>query len=557
MKNSINLLAAGVFMLSACGGGGGGGETISTAPLASVPAKPVGTVSINGKITFDFVPTAVNAGVPFLDYPNTVRRPARGLLVEVVDASTQATLGTTTSDTNGNYAVQAPTGINVLVRANAILSPNSGNTVDVLQVVDNTQGDAGWALDSSAFITPATVVTKNLNASSGWNGTSYTATQRTAGPYAILDTIYTAVQKIKAVDSAAVFPKLSIHWSSNNIPASGNIAAGQIGSSYFSNSNNAVSGAVVTRDLYILGKENIDTDEYDSHVIAHEFGHYLQNVFSRDDSIGGQHGGADDRLDMRVAFSEGWGYAWAAYVLNNPISTDVNSQAQTRGSAIDVAAGESVNSGWFKEKSVQKIIYDIINSAAIGFEPVWTALKTGIKATPALTSIHSLAYALRQANASYEAPLNAILTSQNITPPMDSYGANETNFGSPVIASLNPIYLNYGAVSSTLNNVCVTDAVDSNSHGNKAGEYRFIKINLPSAGNRTFSVTKAKSSFPTDPDFSVYDKNGRVVNAASDGVDTQSATKLLPAGDYVLALTDYNFSTNKNFSAPCFSLTIN
>ena len=41
--------------------------------------------------------------------------------------------------------------------------------------------------------------------------------------------------------------------------------------------------------IYVLGWQNVDTDEYDAHVIAHEFQHYLEDALSRSDSPGGSH----------------------------------------------------------------------------------------------------------------------------------------------------------------------------------------------------------------------------------------------------------------------------
>jgi hypothetical protein len=42
--------------------------------------------------------------------------------------------------------------------------------------------------------------------------------------------------------------------------------------------------------LFIYGDEDLDTDEYDDHVL-HEWGHHYEDKFSRSDSIGGEHGG--------------------------------------------------------------------------------------------------------------------------------------------------------------------------------------------------------------------------------------------------------------------------
>jgi hypothetical protein len=50
-----------------------------------------------------------------------------------------------------------------------------------------------------------------------------------------------------------------------------------IGSTFFINRSTG-------KEIYVLGAENVDTDEFDDSVIAHEWGHYYQSSFSRDDS---------------------------------------------------------------------------------------------------------------------------------------------------------------------------------------------------------------------------------------------------------------------------------
>ena len=73
--------------------------------------------------------------------------------------------------------------------------------------------------------------------------------------------------------------------------------------------------------IALLADLTADTDEFDQHVVAHEFGHYIEHNFSRADNIGGAHG-IGDKLDPRVAFGEGFGYAFAAIVLNDPVARD-------------------------------------------------------------------------------------------------------------------------------------------------------------------------------------------------------------------------------------------
>ncbi len=128
-----------------------------------------------------------------------------------------------------------------------------------------------------------------------------------AAPFAILDSIYQAMKKVRDADSSAVFPKLKANWSIYNVPAGTGseyeLRSGLIGTTHFDGDGN----------LYILGDADSDTDEYDDHVIIHEWGHYFEQSFSRADSIGGPHG-SGDRLDIRVAFGEGWENAFSAIV---------------------------------------------------------------------------------------------------------------------------------------------------------------------------------------------------------------------------------------------------
>ena len=63
-------------------------------------------------------------------------------------------------------------------------------------------------------------------------------------------------------------------------------------------------------------ERNEDSDEYDRHIIIHEWGHYFEDKLSRADSIGGPHG-LSDRLDFRVAFGEGWGNAISAIITDD------------------------------------------------------------------------------------------------------------------------------------------------------------------------------------------------------------------------------------------------
>jgi hypothetical protein len=554
MRRLTSAFALCALLAAACGGGGGGGGSStggapSPAPAPTpAPAPGIGAGTVSGKITFDYVPVAISGSASRLDYANTVRRPARSVVVEAVDSSTQAILISANTNASGDYSFAVPAGRSVYVRAKAKMVVSGSNTAD-FSVIDNTNQGAQWAIVGASFATGTNAVTQNLNAPSGWNGTAYVDAQRAAGPFAILDTVYQATQKIASVDSGVSFPQLFINWSPNNVAASGDIAQGQIRTSFFLTSNN---NGVITRNLYILGRANSDTDEYDAHVVAHEFGHYLQDAFSRDDTIGGAHGGTNDRLDMRVSFSEGWGNGWSAIALNNPIYADTSGANQASGGSFDVRTGEPSNAGWFKESSVERIFWDLSNSASVGFGRVWATMRVGLKLTPALSSIHAFAHALASGGSN---GIAAILATQSIALPSNTYGDNETNFGNPMIANLSPIYLSYGAIGSTLTNVCVSNAADPGRAYNKAGEFRYIRMNLP-AGSRRFTVARAALVLTaTDPDMVLYNSSGIVFEAEGTTANSETITRTLPAGDYVLVVSDFNLS-NSGAGSPCFTVRV-
>ena len=120
----------------------------------------------------------------------------------------------TVSDSAGGYSLQVDPNTDVRIRVRAELVQTSGAQWNV-RVVDNTSGDAPYALQGALANSGTTDTTRNLNASSGWGGSSYTST-RAAAPFAILAPIYESMQRIVAVDPDVVFPAIDFSWSTNN-----------------------------------------------------------------------------------------------------------------------------------------------------------------------------------------------------------------------------------------------------------------------------------------------------------------------------------------------------
>jgi len=231
--------------------------------------------------------------------------PIRGAVVELHSAD-GLVLDQKNTSNEGLYQFQAPVQSNVVVVVKAALgTPQRPNT----KVVDNTQQQALYTLIMPIRVR-AIDLQQDFNADSGWDGQQY-SNIRAAAPFAILDTMYESQKLVRSADNNVIFPTLVVNWSERNIPTFGRIDLGEIGTSHFGSD----------RQIYILGAADVDTDEYDSHVIAHEWLHYFEYTFSRSDSLGGPHT-LDDILDPAVAFSEGLGNAFAAMVLDDALYID-------------------------------------------------------------------------------------------------------------------------------------------------------------------------------------------------------------------------------------------
>lgn len=415
---SRNQLAAAIaLLLFGCSSSGGSKTT---------PPPPPGTPrSLSGTVTYDFVPAVYVPGTGGgLNFAGAVRKPVRAATVQVMKGAT--VLATTTTDASGHYALSytEPAGAGAL--AVVALAESTGPNI---AVVDNTDGQSTWAM--GAPIAPA-ATTQDLHAGHGWTGSAYDPAARGAAPFAVLDSMYTAARAFLAVRSVA-FPDLVVNWSPNNTPAAGNKALGQIGTSHFSPQEN---------QIYILGKEGIDTDEFDSHVIVHEWAHYFEKNLSRSDSPGGPHGNGDV-LDPRLAFGEGYGNALAAMLLPETVYADTlwsggNIVAAGFDAETEPNPTDDPNAGPFSETSVMRLLYDLYDAGAgegfdtvgVGLGVIYDVLTGPERTTQALTTIGSFIAGLK-AHPSVTAPTRAaidtLLANYAIGPITDEWGTGDAN----------------------------------------------------------------------------------------------------------------------------------
>jgi hypothetical protein len=527
-------LTAAVVMLASCGGGGGDSAP-TPAPTPTPTPPPSGSVAISGVARYESVPSTASGA---LNYAGTTARPIRGAVVEILNADSSTVLATTLTDASGAYSASFAAGPGaVVVRVKAQLQRTGGPAWDV-SVRDNTQGDALYALDSSAVTVSGSTLTRDLTAASGWSGSSYGAT-RAAAPFSILDSMYSAISTTLTAAPTRSWPALRVFWSVNNRAASPvNAATGAIGtSSYWGD------GGTGTHRIYVLGDANNDTDEYDTHVIVHEWGHYFQATASRDDSLGGPHGGTD-RLDPRVAFSEGWGNAWSGIALNNPIYTDSLGAGQASGFSFDVSrAPTDAQRGWYREDVSQYLIYRL--NTLYGFAPLFAALNGFVADAVVPTTLFSLKAGIKQQVPASAGAIDALFASMQIS-GTDEYGTGESNNGG--ISDALPLYKTSPGVGVP-QTLCVTNAADSGNDRNKLGVFSFARISLPATRSYTITLTGATGS---DPDFQIFGPNRFYSEAISVVAGSETKTVSLAAGEHVIAVTDYNMT-----GRTCLTLTVN
>ncbi len=534
-----------LVVLASCGGGGGGGggsaEGGGGSTAAEILARSTGQAAIAGTAQFQR-PDLVRSPAR-LNYANTLTKPIRRATVQLVSGSPQSpgpVLATTTTDGAGNYQfANAPAGIPVFVQVLAESVTSRHN----FSVRDNTNGNSLYALvGSSRTLSPAEGLTENLTAGTGWNGSGYTAGERIGGVFNIHDVVLSATEAMANALPTANFAPLGVYWSPANRPVSGSLSSGNIGTSFYSNM--AGQGP----SIYILGQENVDSDEYDDPIIAHEWGHYFQSVLARDMSPGGQHT-LGVALDARLAFSEGWGNAWQAVVLNNPRYVDTNGERQASGFGFSVDVDAFTPRGFYAENSTQNVIFELARDIGIG--PVAQAFQS-LRTSDAATTIFALADALRTAvsgNSSALAALNNSLSASSISTQANRFGDGETNTNGNA-ANL-PLHLSYSPGVEA----CVATSTASS---NRLGAYRYIRYETPSAGPRTILVSALNLSqllpgITSAPRLEIFFSNGeRAVFGGALGLSLAGVN--FPAGSHILAITT---TSNTQGNRLCYGVNIN
>ena len=497
---------------AATGGGTGGGA--GTGGNLGTGGGTTGSVTVTGRVTYDFVPEAYTVGsTASLDFGRASQRPVRRGVVQVLQGTT--VLAATATGGDGSFSISyTPSGT-----TNLTLYALSQTVEPSITVKDNTDRNLLWAVGAQLSGSNQMV---NLHATHGWNGSAYVLANRSAAPFAILDSMFTASRAFMAARPNITFPPLKVNWSPNNVPQPGDKTMGQISTSHFSPSEN---------ELYILGKEGADTDEFDSHVIVHEWGHFFEANLARSDSPGGRHG-PGDILDPRIAFGEAWGNSVAAMVLPETMYIDTNwNGANMSGFGFDAETepnpSDDPTPSAFSESSVLRVLYDVFDpanesfdSVAVGLGPIADVLMGPQKNTDAMTTLASFITALKAQPGVNGAAVDTLLAHSTIGPVRSIFGDGDPGLRGMYTDATLP----YAA----------TIALGGGNSPNSWEQNQYYIVN----GNG--STVAVSATCTQDVAIAVYRKGTKLAAADANTSGTESLTFSSQAGTvYVMVLTGY------------------
>ena len=474
-----------------------------------VPNQFGNSVMIFGKVEYERIHPLHNGSKSNLDSSNITVERAKEIIVKAIDSS-GVEIVTTSTNSKGEYIlIDIPKNSLVKIRAYAKMLKHSKWDV---KVTDNTNNNSQYVLEGSLVTAGLVNTTRNLKA---------TFLTKSSPPFAILDSVYSSMKKVLDVDNRAVFPPLTMNWSVNNIE-SGTYYDGNI-------------------KIMLQGDQHGDSDEYDDHIIVHEWGHYFESKFSRADSIGGQHG-AGDSLDIRLAFGEGWGNAWSAMVTDDPLYFDTFNSS---GWNMNIETASQDNSGWFSEASIQRILYDLYDnnddgsdSLSLGFKPLYDVLVGTQKVTPAFTSIFTFIKALKDENVDEQGAIDAIVSRENIVTIKDIYGTSRTHRES-----------SYPYYDLTIGSSVHIHTSSSDGVSNKLSNHQYVKFNISTTGEYIIKI-KQTNGTNSDPDFTWYSTSSFKLISASEGSPNRGVEQKsisLIEGDYILDIMDAKNIANAEY----------
>jgi hypothetical protein len=309
-----------------------------TAPAAAQHAV------VHGVVRYEKIP-ATPAGLrPEASAPAAAGR----IHVEVIDAHDARVLASAFTDEKGRFRLAVPLEAPADAFLRAVARTDNAAVVRVEDRVPFTADGPVRTLRPGASVEETLLVTEE---------------RRIAGAFNIAVVVGRANALIRGIDADLPLLDVEIRW--DTAYADG---------TFFRERDRAA---------YINGDRRRDSDEFDDHVIVHEYAHFLMAALSRESSPGGSHGDGDP-LDPRLAWSEGWANFFAAAVLDDPRYIDTGAREGRQLARVTMDLAEPVlrrdRPGIWSEHSVGSALWSWHagsglgeHGGGLGFRPLWEA----------------------------------------------------------------------------------------------------------------------------------------------------------------------------------------
>lgn len=469
---------------------------------------PDGPVMVRITATYDRPATTAWDG---LDYDDMSTLPIRGAEFWVLADGELVAEGTTNE--MGEAEFETPPGANLDIGV-AARSPDYD-----LNVVDNTANNALWTLVRSFDAPTSDVASFDIHAGLEHDGVEYTT--RASAPFAILDTMLGVTRRVDELVSKPI-PELYVHWSPFNRPVSGDITEGRIGTTKH----------VWQTGIFVLGAEDVDTDEYDETVLAHEWFHFFEHAFSRSDSEGGSHG-SSSILQMSTAWSEGSVTALGNHILGVRGYRDSNDPAQADSWENDLERNRIGSAiGWYGERSISSLLWDLTDAEqdeadhlVVPTRELFSVLTGPFAESPALTSIHAFGHAVLVQHPEHADNISGLWEREDVVAPTDPWGTGEVNDGGdpeslPLYRSLVP---------------GETEEIDSmgpaSSPGNRSHDFRYYRFTSPAETRWRVEISGSE-----DVDLFIVHRGDTLCSSRSRSGDESCEFNATQGEDYVIEI---------------------
>ncbi len=453
------------------------GMTSTDIVIITVQNVPI----ISGSISYDNVEVSLWGH----DYDNITHKPVRGISINLVDTSGNI-VGSTDTDENGNYELEAPNVGSYSIEVVAELG-NDQTLPNYISVRDNftASDDVRDPELTSVYrytVLPIQQITEslvniNFNATLNWNSSLNTYDSGRNSPvFVLLDQAYDMQVLLKNWKSDYEFSPLYIFWNENNVATDGVWWNGEISSSSFA--GHGFNG------IFVRSDDEVNIDEYDRTIIGHELGHFVLVNLSRDESVGGSHS-MTQAMDMRQSFSEGFAsyFSWLLTGSEFLIDSDGKKNGTTNQQNIFVNIDVQYNKGWYYEN----VNSDILKTITTGNESytlegqgssfVFDVLHDEMNQSDAFISIHSFIGNSIKKDNSFTSEFQTYLLNKGIS-SISEWGKDETyNDTAPVSKNgLDHTYLPlYSEIKINETGIaCLNDTISGSS--NRLGVTKYYKL---------------------------------------------------------------------------------